>query len=54
MTIKVLLICESPDENKRKMWFAFYNGNIKLEGQQVRSGPSGAAFSRGFTWSTRT
>src|SRR6266404_61740 len=34
MTIKVLLICESPDENKRKMWFAFYNGNIKLEGSK--------------------
>ena len=25
MTIRVLLICESPEENKRKMWGAIYN-----------------------------
>ena len=53
MTIKVLLICESPDENKRKMWYAYYDGTIKLAKQrrvQTRWGriPPGISMSTRF------
>ena len=34
MTIKILLVCESPEENKRKMWAAEYDGSIYEGGKR--------------------